>query len=314
MTKLGGPYEIALYEILRLIDPDFEIEQGVWVDGPDGSREVDVLVTGSFRGASIKFLFECKDYSGKRRMGIGIIDAFDSKLRDLEAFGGVICSNADFSEPARTKAKRLGIGLMAIVKENAGASFEVYDLYERREVQGSVENGKISVSLEKPQELPGGFFDSPRIGSNSIVQLAAQIHYWGVIVHPIVNGRPVFRYKFLEPLAVGLESNGITEIIVTGDISGVWLRNKVKIATEEGLYNWLSRSVLPTSAAAKITWHDAIFDDPKYWVEEPKVAASLPDLSGFALFSCVGVYGFSEWAEGDRIVSVRPDCSAAHRE
>lgn len=59
-----------------------------------------------------------QDYdSHKRRIGIAVIDAADSKRRDLAADVTLICSNAGFSKDAMRKAGRVGIGLIGVMKE-----------------------------------------------------------------------------------------------------------------------------------------------------------------------------------------------------
>ena len=45
------------------MDATAVVGQGEWLDGPDGRREADVLVTGTVDGAERRVLIECKDYN-----------------------------------------------------------------------------------------------------------------------------------------------------------------------------------------------------------------------------------------------------------
>ena len=85
----------------KQFDPSAEVKVGEWVKGPDGLREVDVLITGTVDGVTRQIL----------------IDAADSKRRDLAADVTLICSNAGFSKDAMRKAGRVGIGLIGVMKE-----------------------------------------------------------------------------------------------------------------------------------------------------------------------------------------------------
>ena len=43
-NKKGKPYEIAIAEIFKQLHPAACIDVGVWADGPDGRRELDVSI------------------------------------------------------------------------------------------------------------------------------------------------------------------------------------------------------------------------------------------------------------------------------
>ena len=59
-------------------------------------------------------LVECKDWA--ELVGIAVVDALDSKRRDLGADEAVIYSNAGFTEPALRKASRVGIGMASALR------------------------------------------------------------------------------------------------------------------------------------------------------------------------------------------------------
>lgn len=139
LSKLGTTYQTVLASILRHLNPGADVAEGEWVEGPDGRRELDVVLRGSIAQKPVSILFECKDYNRQRRIGIEIVDAFDSKLRDLGFDKGIICSNADFSLPARAKATRLSISLIGLF---GGSKYRISEYYEGRAIFYSEENSR----------------------------------------------------------------------------------------------------------------------------------------------------------------------------
>lgn len=99
----------SIYKKL-VADSQYEkVEHDVFVEGPEGPRQIDVLITKTI--GDIKFLtaIECKDY--KDNITIETIDGFHSKLIDIKATKGIMVTRKGFSNTTFAKAKRLGITL-----------------------------------------------------------------------------------------------------------------------------------------------------------------------------------------------------------
>lgn len=60
MAKLGRAYEQVVADVAKQFDPSAEVKVGEWVKGPDGLREVDVLIAGTVDGVTRQILIECK--------------------------------------------------------------------------------------------------------------------------------------------------------------------------------------------------------------------------------------------------------------
>lgn len=77
-------------------------------------------------------LIECKDW--KRPVGIGAIDALESKRRDLQVSVAMICSNSGFTEDALRKAARVRIpALTALIENDQRIRVEVLEeIFTRR--------------------------------------------------------------------------------------------------------------------------------------------------------------------------------------
>jgi hypothetical protein len=118
--KRGLAYQDFVALVIKAMDPNADAQSEQWVDGPDGRRDMDVLITGKIDQKNYRILIECKDYDPQKTgpVDIGVVDGLDSKRRDLDVNGAMICSNSGFTEGAIRKAKRVNIGLVSILKAN----------------------------------------------------------------------------------------------------------------------------------------------------------------------------------------------------
>src|SRR5439155_19308218 len=94
--KRGKPFERVVKEVLSTLDPRSVVRQGQ--AGPDGRRELDVLIEGSVEGVRRRDLVECKDFNPNTTgpAGIRFVEALEPKSRDLTADVSFMCSNAGF--------------------------------------------------------------------------------------------------------------------------------------------------------------------------------------------------------------------------
>ncbi len=113
--KRGDEYQKAVASVAKGLDPFAEVEVGTWTNGPDGRRDLDVVVRPKRAGLAPMFVIECKDWN--RPIGIAFIDALDSKRRDVGASVAMICSNSGFTADALRKAARVGIPALAALIE-----------------------------------------------------------------------------------------------------------------------------------------------------------------------------------------------------
>ena len=108
IPNTGRTYQRLVAYVVKAIDPGSSVEEGKWIEGPDGRRDMDVVVRGTLEGREFSVLIECKDYDVRTTgpVGIGHVDAIDSKRHDLPVDAAIICSNSGFTAPAIRKAKR----------------------------------------------------------------------------------------------------------------------------------------------------------------------------------------------------------------
>ncbi len=111
-VKPGREFEqlsAQLFAALRT-NPAFErVEHDVRLPGPDGDRQIDVLLRGRAGPLDILTIIECKDT--RKLVTVEEVDALHSKLQDVRAQKAVMVAAKGFSGGAQKKAARLGISL-----------------------------------------------------------------------------------------------------------------------------------------------------------------------------------------------------------
>jgi len=110
--KQGTEFELLTAELFKQLSRNSEyesVEHDVLLDGHDGRRQIDVLLTGKVGPFDVKTIIECKDF--KKNVNITAVDALHSKMLDVNAQKTVLVARKGFSKKAIKKAQRLGISL-----------------------------------------------------------------------------------------------------------------------------------------------------------------------------------------------------------
>lgn len=114
MAKAGDGYRELVGMVMAVLDPGSAVKTEQWITGPDDERDMDVEVRGTLNGVPHFILVECKDHA--RPIGIGLVDAFESKIRDLKPDRAFMFSNSGFTRNALKKANRVGIEMASAMK------------------------------------------------------------------------------------------------------------------------------------------------------------------------------------------------------
>lgn len=86
--------------------------QNAFLNGPDGPREIDILIESTVAGHKVKIIVECKDYN--KNVDVKVIDALVSKMADVNASKAILIARKGFSKTAIMKARRHAIELCTI--------------------------------------------------------------------------------------------------------------------------------------------------------------------------------------------------------
>ena len=238
--KLGTAYEELVSEILHAFDPEARVRRGHWVQGPDGPRELDVEFYGTIEDAPKTIIVECKDFdpASTGKVGIGFVDALESKRNDLSCDLAILCSNAGFTDGAVRKAARVGIGLVAVAKRgDKRARFVIRTTLYSRDIR--VTDIRLSLHSEGSNELPP---------ARELVAFGKSVDAWVgqkitalIGANPIVNGAFAWSCKFTSPIVFQADGADViaTSVTTQAKLEGSWYVHDVAIEATSGLYDWL---------------------------------------------------------------------------
>jgi hypothetical protein len=63
--KAGIAYQEVVADNVRAFSPNAAVRVGAWCAGPDGRRDMDVLIEDVVEGRHYRIMIECKDYKPK---------------------------------------------------------------------------------------------------------------------------------------------------------------------------------------------------------------------------------------------------------
>ncbi|MGA7179491.1 MAG: restriction endonuclease [Thiobacillaceae bacterium] len=264
MSKLGRPFEQAVAAVVAAFDPRASVYQGKWVQGPDGRRECDVLCERTGAQESWRILFECKDYNPKTTgpIGIGYVDALDSKRRDLACSAAIICSNAGFTADAVRKAKRVKIGLVSVMRKgDPRLRYAVIDEIYTRQLRAR----EISMGLH----YQGSAIDMQHVRPDEVTHAGLLVFNWikkriaaMAAVNLIVNGRFQATHDLVTPQVFNLPTGPVLadRLDFYFTLTGTWLAHRIRIDAGAGMYDWLRRRVRLASGPNKIEYAGLNFE------------------------------------------------------
>lgn len=278
MSKPGSAFEALVADVAKAFDSKASVNWGQWVDGPDGRRDMDVIITGRVSFSDVTLLIECKDYDAKKtgKVGIEVVDALDSKLNDLSINKAIICSNSGFTESALAKAKRRDIGLISILKfGDQKIKAEIKDEIFFRKIWLRDIDLKFNGQLEGLQEkqLRQNIHDLKYLGQPLINWL--QIKASNVASrNPFVTQKIRASFKFKQNTTFSFRDKAImlSEVIISFRPETKWYSQIVSLDASLGIYDYLRKQVKLAGETGQyfvkgINWDNAkeIESPPKNW-------------------------------------------------
>jgi hypothetical protein len=264
MAKSGDEYQEIVGAVAQALDPGASVKVGQWIEGPDGRRDLDVEVRGTINDSPCFVLIECKDWANP--VGIGVVDALDSKRKDLNADRAIIYSNSGFTAPALRKAARVGIETASALK--AG-------------------DQRIKVMIERPLVAKHLSVDSMRIILYSPPGQAPEVEHGWQVNQLLCDSLPVINWISELSLRLIKEHEDAKNIIFrcvfrpypgwalnsrTLSVAGFelffacskkWIAQTVRVDVTLGLFDYLRRTVVvPDKQMYWMGWIDR-----EAWVE-----------------------------------------------
>ncbi len=290
--KAGRAFESVVADIAREFDNTPRIETNVIVDGPDGRREIDVLIDGPVGGIRRKAFIECKDYNPERGpLGIAVVDALESKRRDLNYDLCALCSNAGFTADAVRKAVRTGIALFGALKEGDkriryGVLDEIFVL------KIDVKNMSANVTTEgdfRPTD-----FDLMRLRFGGLkVQAWLVDRVTRYLMSIGENGKRQHRFALQFSIPVPCEYDGepvgLRQLSVDLHVAAQWHSQIVEHDTTSGFYDWVQRKIRMASGPQTISYRNVNFDGAGKPIDAP--TGGLGDKDGGASIRLMSIGG-----------------------
>lgn len=259
--KAGIEFEQVVADIFKYLDPGAQVKQGIWEEGPDGRRNLDVVISGRADGDLRRIHVECKDYDPARGpIGISYVDAIESKHRDMNFDVSILCSNAGFTSGAISKAKRKNIALIGVLRADDGRiKYAVVDeVYLRR-----IEMTKIEVGYSFPAGQP------TLNDAAAILYKGKPVQNWLLSRIPArlcanlaVKGQLRISFTFKSPIEViaGSQRSLLEHCFIQFAYSGSWIAFESRIDASNGFYDWLKKTIRTGGPSGfSVSWKDVTY-------------------------------------------------------
>lgn len=268
--KAGRAFESVVADIVREFDSSPHIETNVIMDGPDGRREIDVLIDGQVGGIGRRAFIECKDYNPKRGpLGIAVVDALESKRRDLNYDLCALCSNAGFTADAVRKAARTGIALLGALKDGDDRiRYQVLD--EIFVLKIDVVRANVTVDASsKPTN-----FDLMRLqfgGLKVQAWLVERVLRYLMSIGGNGKGQHRLDLRFSSPVPCEYDDKPVSlhQLSVDMHVIAQWHSQIVEHTTTSGFYDWGRRRIRMASGPQTMSYRNVKFDGSGKPIDAP---------------------------------------------
>lgn len=290
-NKQWKDYEETTYKVAKELKPKSAVSKNVRIEGKLSKvkRQVDVKVVDP---DEYDFLaIECKDLS--RPVDVPIIEAFNTKLKDIGTTRGAVVANSPYTEGSQNMADALGIDLLHVIDTgNKNIRTKIY----ANAVISDVIAKSFKVHVSMTSLIPAVFPDNPRdlmlgsegTGAGTAYDIFANL--WNDNDTPF--SRTPGTYKYIPPNSPRKYiMGGKGEQIPVDELSFIYevvekhFMGQIEIVKAKGLYNVRQKSF---QGRELITQKIVPYELEKIWkeitVEELKTAQYTFGMSMISMF------------------------------
>ena len=240
--KKWEKFEESSYKVVQSLNPLAQVYKNIHIEGQLSKvkRQVDVQLV---KPEEYEFIaFECKDYG--RPLDVPIVEAFNTRLRDIGAKKGAIVSNSPYTQGAQNMASKLGIDLLNLVDtKNKNIRAKLYASLLLSDT--SVKSFRLRLASFSPQiRLPLDIREVVFIDKNSQKGTAYEIFasLWNEENSGLSKTPGIYEYRPPQPenkKIIGLDGEIIipSEIVFIYEVVERHFAGQIEMIETQGLYN-----------------------------------------------------------------------------
>jgi len=233
-------YRGLVADVIHAMEPQAYIAVGGEIVGPDGARTVDVQVWSIDDRSAGPAIIDVIDQPDGLPVGISAVDHADSKRRDLPVRAALISSNTRFTREAISKAKRVGIGLITVLKQGDQRASVIEEEVYLRTV--TISNLKFSYTNKSKPRIVGPYDVMYRgVSIGAWLQSRVLISLAGVASS--TNGLMLY-YRLKQPTdfnAPGGKLRNVSQIAAIFDVSVEWASQIAQFNAKNAIYDYVRR-------------------------------------------------------------------------
>lgn len=286
--KKWKKFEDSSYKIVQSLNPQAQIYQNIHIEGKLSKvkRQVDVQLV---KPEQYEFIaFECKDHG--RPIDVPLVEAFNTKLRDIGAKKGAIVSNSPYTEAAQNMASALGIDILNLVdtknKNIRGKLYASLLLSDTSIKSFRLRIGSSSPRISLPLDIKHVIFINELGQRVTAYQIFALL--WNDHNSSLSKTPGIYEYRPPNPESkrlVGLNGEIIipSEIVFVYEVVERHYAGKIEMIETQGLYNVREQSFQTKSMQTapiiayqiETTWPEISAEEAKRKMEERKFSMAV---------------------------------------
>ncbi len=244
---LPNDYRGLVIEEIQRLSPgiEFQLEGGVL--GRDGRRRIDIAARAVVDGQMVLTLIDVYDDPAGDPVGPDAVDNIVGRKTDLEASAAVVFSNTGFNAAALRRGRRLGIGLLSVLRRD---NSEVIAVIDHEAILRRVATSSPTITLTPVPEDAGlvtSFDDILRLTyeGSSVASWLAWRAFLIALDNPEWEGPIQWRGQILAGTSFDLDGQQVhlesISLVFTPSIE--WFSLPIRIDASAGVYDYLRGGV-----------------------------------------------------------------------
>lgn len=236
-------YRQLVKETLLAFDSTADLQVGGAKVGPDGDRTIDIAIRGIAQSGIALTLVDVIDAAAP--VCIAAIDSIDARRRDLGADAAMVFSNSGFDPVALSKARRINIALLSVLRENDS---RVRAVIEQQVFLRRIRLDPVTFRVAWADDASRAALQADPNWANNLTYQRGTISGWlffkamqTATFNPFLTGPITRQLDFVTPAPLQLAENTVTvtSLSVTFTPSVQWLSQTARIDAARGIFDYV---------------------------------------------------------------------------